>query len=54
MYNNIMKNSFKEYNKCINDPYYFIDKYCLIKDKETGKSMKFKISKIQHKLLKTI
>ncbi len=40
----------EEYIKCINDPYYFISKYCLIKDKETGKSIKFQMSKIHYKI----
>jgi len=35
----------QEYIKCLNDPYYFIKKYCVFKDKRTGKLLKPNISK---------
>jgi hypothetical protein len=43
-------NNKEEYIKCLNDPYYFFTKYCVIKDKNTGKLIKFQMSKIQYKI----
>jgi len=41
-------NNKEEYIKCLNDPYYFFTKYCMIKDKRTNKIVNIKISRKQY------
>lgn len=41
-------NNKKEYIKCLKDPYYFLIKYCKIKDKNTDNLINIKISKEQY------
>ena len=36
-------NDKEEYIKCLKDPYYFFTKYCVVKDKKTGKIVNIKI-----------
>lgn len=38
----------EEYIKCLNDPYYFFTKYCVIKNKRTNKIVNIKISRKQY------
>ena len=38
-------NTKNEYIKCINDPYYFIKNYCMVKDKKTNKIININITK---------
>ena len=38
----------QEYIKCLKDPYYFFRKYCVVKDKVTGKLINIKFSKKQY------
>ena len=44
-------NNKKEYIKCLKDPYYFIKKYCFIKDKRTNKLINIKWTKLQIEML---
>ena len=41
-------NNKKEYIKCLKDPYYFFEKYCVVKDKKTGKIVNIKFSRKQY------
>ena len=41
-------NNKEEYIKCLKDPYYFFRKYCVVKDKITGKLITIKFSKRQY------
>ena len=38
----------EEYIKCLKDPYYFFEKYCVVKDKKTGKIVNIKFSRKQY------
>ena len=44
----------EEYIKCIKDPYYFFTKYCVIKDKNTGKIFNVNLNKIYYLFHKSI
>ena len=41
-------NNKKEYIKCLEDPFYFIKKYCVFKDKRTGKLLNLNITRKQY------
>ena len=43
----MLNNIKKEYIKCLEDPFYFIKKYCVFKDKETEKLINLNITRIQ-------
>ena len=39
----MLNNIKEEYIKCFKDPYYFLTKYCVIKNKKTNKIVNIKI-----------
>ena len=41
-------NNKEEYIKCLKDPYYFFEKYCVVKNKKTGKIVNIKFSGKQY------
>lgn len=47
-------NNKEEYIKCLKDPYYFINKYVRVYNKNTRKYCKPKLNKIQIEILKKL
>ena len=44
----MLNNIKEEYIKCLEDPFYFIKKYCVFKDKRTGKLLNLNITRKQY------